>query len=459
MIPTYESLRIMDLTPVEEYDGIYFKRDDKYMPFDDVPLSGGKVRQACSLVIDNYEHIKNECEGLIATPTSMSSPQGVIIARVAKEFGFHSLVLYGGSNKKSILKNNLAICTAYLGAKLNFNTKSGYDKNIQANLKKRMEGGLKCFNVKFGINLTKNPNSIIKAIGHQVQNIPDNLDMLVIPCGSAITACGILWGLQEYNKKPKKIYLIQISGYSRVKEIEDAEQALNIKFPSFDFIIDKTYKYNKRVRLAFGGGYMDPIYESKAYDYMLKHLEYKGKKVLFWIIGDSQPVRDYSKVLSYKAIAERTKKTAITYPVSQNENTGIVDDTVETNRALGSEPVSLTESNEGTINLPLVNDIKPYIFSVQEIEDICKNVLETIEMLPNLKDQTRVEKGKGERCITLHKLVNQKKGVKWAQLNILNKECTDCELVLFRNGKKSYIYTKGSMNECLESANAVSYVI
>ena len=35
------------LTPVEEYNGIYYKRDDLYCPWGDV--NGGKVRQAKKL--------------------------------------------------------------------------------------------------------------------------------------------------------------------------------------------------------------------------------------------------------------------------------------------------------------------------------------------------------------------------------------------------------------------------
>ena len=297
----------MDLTPVEEYGGIYYKRDDLYKPFDDVPLSGGKVRQACSLVLDNYEHIKNDCDGLIATPTALSSPQGIIIARVAKEFGFRSMVLYGATNKQSLRKHPIAIHTLYLGATINCEAKLGFDSVIQAHLEKRMNEGLKCFNVKFGINLNANPNAIIKAIGHQVQNIPNDLDTLVIPCGSAITACGILWGLHYYGKTVKKIYLIQIAGKSRLTVINKASATLGIDFPQFEFIEDKTHKYNKHVRLPFGGGYLDPIYEGKAYDYMQKHIDTNGKSVLFWIVGDSQPIRDMAKDVANDLFANRRK--------------------------------------------------------------------------------------------------------------------------------------------------------
>jgi 1-aminocyclopropane-1-carboxylate deaminase/D-cysteine desulfhydrase-like pyridoxal-dependent ACC family enzyme len=305
MLPTYESLKIKDLTPIEEYGGILYKRDDLYTPFSDIPLSGGKVRQACSLVLDNYEHIKNDCDGLIATPCALSSPQGIIIARVAKEFGFRSLILHGATKRSTLGNHPLAIHTLYLGAKLNIESKLGYDSALQSHLKNKMKQGLKCFNVKFGINLNENPESIIKSIGNQVENIPDTLDILIIPCGSAITACGILWGLKYYNKSVKQIYLIQISGYSRLKVIDEASKVLGMEFPPFEFVIDKTYKYNKHVRLPFGGGHMDPIYEGKAFDYMKKHIDVKDKKVLFWIIGDSQPIRDSSIEITKDLLSKR----------------------------------------------------------------------------------------------------------------------------------------------------------
>jgi 1-aminocyclopropane-1-carboxylate deaminase/D-cysteine desulfhydrase-like pyridoxal-dependent ACC family enzyme len=298
MIPTTESLKINDITPVEEYNGIYYKRDDLYMPFDDVPLSGGKVRQACSLVLDNYEYIKNECNGLIATPTALNSPQGIIIARVAKEFGFQSLIFYGATKTETLHRHPLAVHTLYLGAKLNLEAKLGYDNVIQSLLKRKMEAGLVCYNVKFGINLNENPDSIIKSIGNQVQNIPDDLDVLVIPCGSAITASGILWGLQEYRKSPKKIILVQIAGHNRVETIEKASDALGVEFPPYEFVVDKTYKYNKLVCKSFGAGYLDPIYEAKAYDYMIRHIDIKDKKVLFWIVGDSQAIRFRSREIT-----------------------------------------------------------------------------------------------------------------------------------------------------------------
>ena len=43
-------MEINDLTPVEEYDGLLYKRDDLFLPFGKYGTSGGKVRQALSLI-------------------------------------------------------------------------------------------------------------------------------------------------------------------------------------------------------------------------------------------------------------------------------------------------------------------------------------------------------------------------------------------------------------------------
>ena len=418
-IPTEESLRLMELTSVEEYDGIFYKREDLYSPFDDVPLSGGKVRQACSLILNNYEHIRDNCDGLLATPCSPISQQGVIVARAAKEFGFRSLILYGGSSGESIKKHHLAMYAIHLGAEIDLSTKMGFDSAIEAHLENRMRNGLKCFNANFGANLTKNPDAMIKVIGHQVQNIPDDLDLLVIPCGSCVTACGIMWGLKHYNKKVGKTYLIQIAGHHRDKTIKEVEAAIQISF-DYEFIPDKTYAYKKHVAPKFGGGVFDPIYEGKAYEYMLKHLDIKDKKVLFWIVGNSQALRDRAKKTQYDKV--------IINEYCQSEDEKIfVDNKVD-------KSIELSETNKDNI----------------------LRTIEKLERFPQLKEQTAKIEIKGNH-VDLKKKKASGKTAKWIRITVNDDECSDCELVMYSDGKKVSFSTKGSLVQCLETANAACY--
>ena len=80
------------LTPVEENNGLYLKREDLFFPFTDCNLNGGKVRQCFELIRQNADKIRNEHNGLVGTASSVHSPQGYIVARCAAQFGFRSFM-------------------------------------------------------------------------------------------------------------------------------------------------------------------------------------------------------------------------------------------------------------------------------------------------------------------------------------------------------------------------------
>ena len=68
----------MDYTPVELVDNIWFKREDKYAPYGDDFISGGKIRQCRDLVEKNLDYIHEFCDSTIATAASIHSPQSPI---------------------------------------------------------------------------------------------------------------------------------------------------------------------------------------------------------------------------------------------------------------------------------------------------------------------------------------------------------------------------------------------
>src|SRR4051812_42566523 len=88
-----------ELTPCEQHDGAWYKRDDLFVPFDDVPLSGGKVRQAMALLGPNAAEIKRRHGGFVLTATGVHSPQGLIIARVAHEYGLRTVIFVGATSE------------------------------------------------------------------------------------------------------------------------------------------------------------------------------------------------------------------------------------------------------------------------------------------------------------------------------------------------------------------------
>lgn len=280
-----------ELTPIEEINGVLYKRDDYFKPFSDIPINGGKLRQCIQLMFDNYEHIKNECNGTVATAAGIPSPQGLIVTKSAKTFGFKTVLGYGNHNdEKYLIDKYKMVRLAYkMGADIRVLSKLGYDSVLVSKLKE-LQVQEKFYIVKFGINLNGNPNAIVNSIAKQVQNLPDELDNLVVPVGSAITCSGILKGIEQYGKKIKNIYFVQISGYDRSDTVLSIvpETIINYKF-----IIDKTYPYSTKVDARPLCGFsMDSIYEAKALVWMMRNVDYKKEKTLYWIVGNGDLVRE-----------------------------------------------------------------------------------------------------------------------------------------------------------------------
>lgn len=280
--------KAQELTPIQEYDGVLYKRDDLFMPFPGEMLNGGKVRQAINLVYQNLDLIRTDYKSTVATACGKDSPQGLIICRVAKAYNLGCFVGYGALSTKTLAENKFI-----QHIRLNNGIAEGianysYDNVISSGLKKLQEenGGKNFLIVKFGIDFEKNP-VVIDCIAAQVKNIPNELDNLVIPTGSGITAGSILRGIKKYGKKIKKIHVVHISGEDRRKKIMGIEGGVDYKY-----VEDTTYSYSKKLKFPVPDGFaLDWIYEAKAYDWMLHNIDIRNEKTLFWCVGNANYYR------------------------------------------------------------------------------------------------------------------------------------------------------------------------
>lgn len=279
-----------ELTPVEEYNGIYYKRDDLFQPFDDIPLSGGKVRQALCLIRNQLDNIRNNYNNTVITGTSVQSPQGIIVARAAKEYGVKSILVFGNTDEEHLKENNLTHNAMIYADRIDTRAGMAYENVLFSRICNICEEDRKVyFLVKFGINLDEDKDAIIDSVANQCANIPNDVEQVVVPAGSAIMLGGIIKGCRKFNKNVH-IIGVQISGYDRIESvwnILDYDETYK-----YDFIIDHTYPYSKHLNIEVVPGFrLDPVYEAKAYDYMLKHID-TTKKTLFWVVGDSNAVRE-----------------------------------------------------------------------------------------------------------------------------------------------------------------------
>jgi hypothetical protein len=290
-----------DITPVEEYDGVYYKRDDLYRPFDPEPLNGGKVRQCITLIQSNLEKIKTVHNGGVATETSINSPQGIIISRVCKEFGLKCIIGVGGQG----INNNI-ICDEIRknGAEIVTLSKMAYSNVLLSKLRD-LNKTYNYFIIQFGINVSES-TEIRDYIANQVVNIPDELDNLVIPTGSGICAGAILYGIKKFGKKVKNVWVIQIAGYDRtatINKISGGEPYIYLPYNKFP--------YSKKLKVLIRPDFqLDTVYESKGYHWMINaphtitdynwkksicsnsdHIEIGDKKTLFWCVGNASMYR------------------------------------------------------------------------------------------------------------------------------------------------------------------------
>lgn len=284
-------------TPIMKTSGslLYYKRDDLYTPYGNEHINGGKVRQAIQLFSEIQNDIRDNHNGGVLTASSVHSPQSAIIAKVAQEFGMKCIVAVGGTKEDTIDSHHMIRLSKYYGADVVNVAGHGMTSAIDALAKKKIldENGYKL--IKFAIALDSNPEAIFDGVMNQVANIPDELDVLVVPVGSGIQFAGILLGLEKYNKKVGRVvgvgfcdrrrnidgYLNQFKygdvlfGDGKVKEFTDYEMVLT------------DYDYNKSVweKCMADDSMLDDIYEAKAHKWMRENIDVKNQKTLFWVVG------------------------------------------------------------------------------------------------------------------------------------------------------------------------------
>jgi 1-aminocyclopropane-1-carboxylate deaminase/D-cysteine desulfhydrase-like pyridoxal-dependent ACC family enzyme len=275
--------KIDDITPIEEYNNIYYKRDDLYTPFLPEPLNGGKVRQCITLIQSNLERIKTEHGGVVATITSINSPQGIIVSRVCKEFGLRCIIGVGGQGI-----NNNKICDEIRknGGEIITLSRMAYDNVLYSKLKDlEKETGSNYFKLKLGINVGESAE-MRDSIANQVVNVPEDTQTIIIPTGSGIIGGSVLYGLKQLGRN-HRVIIVQIAGYDRTKTINN----ICSDYP-YEYIAYDKYPYSKKLKIFITPTFqLDTVYESKGYDWMLNNIDTEKEKTLFWCVGNASMYR------------------------------------------------------------------------------------------------------------------------------------------------------------------------
>lgn len=282
-----EVKNIDSLTPVQEYNNILFKRDDLFSPFDNGMVNGSKLRQCLKLVGKLQTEIKNTYNNKIATSCNLKSPQGLIVASVAKYYNIDCMVGYANTKGlKAVVNKNTNIQRILdTGSDVRIIAKMGLETNMQKKLKEIINSGEDNFYIiKFGMNASLHHECIIDPISRQVINLPD-ADNIVITVGSGLSCAAILTGIIKHKKNIKNVYCVQPFGYDRMKLIDSIIPFASSYFNSFQFVtLNESYTKEEKISITENFE-LDKIYEAKVYKWLQVN-KLKGTTI-FYVIGNS----------------------------------------------------------------------------------------------------------------------------------------------------------------------------
>lgn len=344
-------------TPVEEHFDpetgltMKFKREDKFNPLSNTGygINGAKLRQAIWL---HHTHISEGGHPDLFSASVCHSPQLLMGAAIANHYGGQTYSVLGVTTPEKCLKHDMVKGASWFGTKWDF-IGSGFNNALQPHCKKlNKELNPKGFFMEYGISLDHNlekPSRIAafhEVGGEQVKNIPDDVETLILPFGSANSATSIFTGLAKY-KKPnlKKIILIGIGpnkikwienrlkiigdelgykdilawkkNYTHNKDLESKtkkskftnlfeapveEQELEPLFEvqHYDLHTTKWVSYNDLMHHSWGDIVLHPRYEGKVMKYVLENLRSEiSPKALFWIVGGYPSISEMQKTLPH----------------------------------------------------------------------------------------------------------------------------------------------------------------
>ena len=295
------------ITPIELYDNIYYKRDDYFKPFGDYHVNGGKVRQALIMFEKYIDDIKSKHNNGVITAGSVHSPQSANIAKVAEFHKVKCITCVGGTKPENLDKHHMMRLTKHYGCEIKIVAGHGMSNVIHARMRElAKENGYMV--IEQGELLEKNPSEMFYATADQVENIPDELDNLVVSTGVGIQLMGILLGLKKFNKKVKRIHSICV-GPTREKHMKRYENELlktqdgmvwdkpeSLNLNEFTMLSHKS-PYGKGHDYMVNDSYIDDIYEGKAYQWMLDNVDTKNEKTLFWCVGKRPRPEDVDYII------------------------------------------------------------------------------------------------------------------------------------------------------------------
>jgi len=281
---------LADMTPFENHEGVWFKRDDYFAPLGYNGPNGSKCRQLIYMMT-RQKHGKTH----VVTGASIQSPQLSMSAIVGAHLGLPTrMIVY--SKPHTVLTHPNPRIAAGFGAVFEY-AKAPYNPTIQSMVKGLIQDG--SLYVPYGISLDHHEYGAeeitqFHSLGaNQVSNLPDEVERLIVPAGSCNSLCSVLLGLNEDSKNVKQLYMIGI-GPDKMKWVQERMEIMGVNVAKLPFDIRyeniQTNGYSsysdKFTGETWDGINFHPTYEGKMWRWLMEQSEItRDSKTAFWIVG------------------------------------------------------------------------------------------------------------------------------------------------------------------------------
>ena len=280
---------LMELTPWEKKEGVWFKREDYFAPLGYGGPNGSKMRQLIHLF---DRHRGNATH--VMTAASVLSPQHSMTAIVSHHYGLPGLHIIGATTPEKAERHANILIAKGFGARFEA-IPVAYNPALQRRLAERVRPDT--FVVPYGITTAadckvEDLKAFHKVGAEQVKNLPEEVETLIVPAGSCNSLTSVLYGLHLYGKKRlQKVVSLGI-GPDKVEWTKERLKRLGVESFSFDW----NYKislhesgfatYGQWMPEKFGGISFHPTYEGKMIRWLKNNEALTPDAGLgFWIVG------------------------------------------------------------------------------------------------------------------------------------------------------------------------------
>lgn len=253
------------LTPVDYLRdlNVWIKRDDRYVV---AGQAGGKVRSCLAIIHDHPRGLP------LVTASARVSPQQLIVASLGQLLAREVHLHVPASSKPSETLDRARALGLEMGLHIHEH-RPGHNSVIAARARQQAaaEGWV---HIPFGMETW----AAVNQTAHQVVNLPDAIERLVVPVGSGMSLAGILQGMMVRGVN------IPVLG---VMVGADPTRRLDKYAPYFwrqmvDLVPAGSDYHVRAEYTSFAGIELDPYYEAKA----AAHLQ-PGD--CLWIVGNRTP--------------------------------------------------------------------------------------------------------------------------------------------------------------------------